>query len=65
MDKRWKIGFKTTNYGTGQHQDDVGDRSRHTIGGFGLNGRKLMFKKKILEVLYDREECDQVWTAEH
>lgn len=29
-----KIGFKTSNYGTGQHQNDVGERSRPTIGGF-------------------------------
>lgn len=35
------------------------------LGGFGLKAMKLMFKKKISEVLCDRGECDQVSTAEH
>lgn len=48
MDNSWIIGFKTTNYGTGQHQDDVGDRRRPTIGGFWTEGKEANVQKENL-----------------
>lgn len=48
MDNSWKIGFKTTNYGTGWYQDDVCDRSRPTIGGFWTERKEANVQKENL-----------------